>query len=71
MLARNAQNPSAQSNIALIYVGLGDADQAMAWLGKAYESRFNPSILLRPTFDSLRSDARFQSLRGRMGLPEK
>ncbi len=71
MLARNEQNPSAQSNIALIYVGLGDADQAMAWLGKAYESRFNPSILLRPTFDSLRSDARFQTLRGRMGLPEK
>jgi TolB-like protein/DNA-binding winged helix-turn-helix (wHTH) protein/tetratricopeptide (TPR) repeat protein len=69
MLARNEQNPSAQSNIALIYVGLGDADQALAWLGKAYESRFNPSILLRPTFDSLRSDARFQALRRRMGLP--
>jgi len=69
MLARNEHNPAAQSNIALIYVGLGDPDQALAWLGKAYESRFNPSILLRPTFDSLRSDARFQALRRRMGLP--
>jgi hypothetical protein len=41
------QNPSADANIALIYVGLGDQDQAMAWLNKAYEARFNPSILLR------------------------
>ena len=69
MLSRNEHNPSAQSIIALIYVGLGDKDQALAWLGKAYESRFNPSILLRPTFDALRTDARFQTLRGRMGLP--
>jgi tetratricopeptide (TPR) repeat protein len=71
MQARNAQNPSAQANIALIYVGLGEPDQAMAWLDKAYESRFNPSILLRPTFDSLRSDARFQNLRRRIGLPNQ
>jgi len=69
MLARNEQNPSAQSNIALIYVGLGDRDQALAWLNEAYESRFNPSILLRPTFDSLRPDPRFQDLRRRLGLP--
>jgi TolB-like protein/DNA-binding winged helix-turn-helix (wHTH) protein/Tfp pilus assembly protein PilF len=69
LLLRNEQNPSAEANIALIYAGLGDADQAMAWLGKAYESRFNPSILLRPTFDSLRKDARFQDLRHRIGLP--
>jgi hypothetical protein len=32
----------------LVYVGLGDHDQAMIWLNKAYEARFNPSILLRP-----------------------
>lgn len=71
MLARNEQNPSAQSNIALIYVGLGNRDQALAWLDKAYESRFNPSILLRPAFDSLRPDARFQDLRRRIGLPSQ
>ena len=69
MLARNEHNASAESNIALIYVGLGDPDQAMAWLEKAYESRFNPSILLRPTFDPLRADPRFQDLRRRLGLP--
>ena len=58
--ARHDQNPSADANIALIYVGLGDQDQAMIWLNKAYEARFNPSILLRPAFDPLRSDARFR-----------
>jgi TolB-like protein/DNA-binding winged helix-turn-helix (wHTH) protein/Flp pilus assembly protein TadD len=63
-------NPSANASIALIYVGLGDLDQAMAWLNKAYDARFNPSILIRPAFDPLRSDARFQDLRHRIGLPD-
>ena len=66
--ARHDQNPSADANIALIYVGLGDQDQAMIWLNKAYEARFNPSILLRPAFDPLRSDARFKDLLRRIGL---
>jgi hypothetical protein len=54
----------------LIYVGLGDLGQAMTWLTKAYEARFNPSILLRPGFDPLRSDARFTAPWHRMGLGE-
>jgi hypothetical protein len=67
--ARHDQNPSTDANVALIYVGLGDRDQAMIWLNKAYEARFNPSILLRPAFDLLRSDTRFKDLRRRIGLP--
>ncbi|MFZ2139146.1 MAG: tetratricopeptide repeat protein, partial [Xanthobacteraceae bacterium] len=67
--ARDDQNPSIGADIALIYVGLGDHDQAMIWLNKAYEARFKASILLRPTFDPLRSDARFKDLRRRIGLP--
>ena len=63
------QNPSAEANIALIYLGLGDQDQAMIWLNRGYEARFNPSILLRPAFDPLRSDARFKELLRRIGLP--
>jgi tetratricopeptide (TPR) repeat protein len=54
--------------IALVYVGLGEKDQAMAWLEKAYEERFNPSVLRRPAFDPLRSDPRFQNLLRRIGL---
>jgi TolB-like protein/DNA-binding winged helix-turn-helix (wHTH) protein len=66
---RASESSAADSNIALIYVGLGDNDEAMIWLNKAYQARFNPSILLRPAFDPLRSDARFQDLRRRIGLP--
>jgi TolB-like protein/DNA-binding winged helix-turn-helix (wHTH) protein/Tfp pilus assembly protein PilF len=55
--------------IALIYVGLGEKDHAMTWLERAYTERFNPSILLRPAFDPLRSDPRFQNLSRRIGLP--
>jgi tetratricopeptide (TPR) repeat protein len=68
--ARHDQNPSADADIALIYVGLGDQDQAMIALNKAYEARFKASILLRPAFDPLRSDARFQDLLRRIGLPQ-
>jgi threonine dehydrogenase-like Zn-dependent dehydrogenase len=67
--ARHDQNPSADADIALIYVGLGARDQAMISLNKAYEVRFKASILLRPAFDPLRSDARFQDLLRRIGLP--
>jgi tetratricopeptide (TPR) repeat protein len=59
---------SNASEIALIYVGLDEKDQAIAWLEKAYAERFNPSILIRPCFDPLRSDTRFQDLLRRIGL---
>jgi len=57
------------SEIATIYASLGDRDQAMNWLEKAYEERFNPGVLLRPGFDPLRSDPRFEDLVHRIGLP--
>jgi TolB-like protein/DNA-binding winged helix-turn-helix (wHTH) protein len=69
METRPDLNPSANASIALIYVGLGDLNQAMRWLNKAYDARFNPSILIRPGFDPLRSDLRFRELRHRIGLP--
>jgi tetratricopeptide (TPR) repeat protein len=66
-----ALNPrySNASEIAMIYASLGDTDQAMNWLEKGYEDRFNPGVLLRPGFDPLRSDSRFQDLVRRIGLP--
>jgi TolB-like protein/DNA-binding winged helix-turn-helix (wHTH) protein/Flp pilus assembly protein TadD len=66
---RQSQHSSNDASIALTYLGLDDKDQAMIWLNKAYQARFNPSILVRPAFDSLRSDARFQDLLRRIGLP--
>jgi TolB-like protein/DNA-binding winged helix-turn-helix (wHTH) protein/Flp pilus assembly protein TadD len=67
---KKRSNPSHShaSEIAVIYVALGDTDQAMNWLEKGYEERFNPSVLLRPGFDPLRSDPRFEDLLRRIGL---
>jgi TolB-like protein/DNA-binding winged helix-turn-helix (wHTH) protein/Flp pilus assembly protein TadD len=56
--------------IAIVYASLGDTDQAMRWLEKGYDERFNPGVLLRPGFDPLRSDPRFKELIRRVGLPE-
>jgi TolB-like protein/DNA-binding winged helix-turn-helix (wHTH) protein/Flp pilus assembly protein TadD len=68
---KKRSNPgySNASEIAMIYISLGDTDQAVNWLEKGYEERFNPGVLLRPGFDPLRSDPRFEELMRRIGLP--
>lgn len=65
----SAPASSHASEIAVIYTALDDKDEAMTWLEKGYEERFNPGVLLRPGFDPLRSDPRFQDLVRRIGLP--
>jgi predicted permease len=67
---RSSPGYSHGSEIAAIYVSLGQPDEALSWLEKGYEERFNPGVLLRPGFDPLRSDARFQALVRRVGLPQ-
>lgn len=56
------------AEIAMVYTALGDKNQAMIWLEKGFEERFNPGVLLRPCFDPLRSDPRFRDLVRRIGL---
>ena len=55
------------------YAGLGDKEQAFAWLEKAYRERRDRVFLLNvdPLLDPLRSDPRFQDLLRRIGLPWK
>jgi TolB-like protein/DNA-binding winged helix-turn-helix (wHTH) protein/Flp pilus assembly protein TadD len=60
---------SHASEIAAIYVSLGDTNEAMNWLEKGYAERFNPGVLIRPGFDPLRTDPRFQDLVRRVGSP--
>ena len=67
-----SQSNQAFSNapeIALVYIGLNEKDQALAWLEKAYTERFSPWVLMRPCFDPLRSDPGFEDLVHRIGLP--
>jgi len=51
-------------HIALIHVGLGEKDQAFAWLEKAYNRQEGMLCTLKvsPTWDPLREDPRFQEL---------
>jgi TolB-like protein/DNA-binding winged helix-turn-helix (wHTH) protein/Flp pilus assembly protein TadD len=65
---RSKPSYSYSPEIAVIYAALGDKNQAMNWIEIGYEERFNPSVLLRPGFDPLRSDPRFQELVRRIGL---
>jgi hypothetical protein len=53
----------------MVYVGLDKKDQAMDWLEKGYTERFSPWVLMRPSFDPLRSDPGFEDLVRRIGLP--
>ncbi len=56
--------------VALVYTGLGDREQALVWLGAAYDDRSNNMIFLNavPEFDRLRPEPRFQTLLRRIGL---
>ena len=68
-LAKSRYVPSYQ--IATIYAGLREKDQAFTWLEKAYEERSDGLVNLKAEqrFDSLRSDPRFTDLVRRVGLP--
>ena len=59
-------------NIALIHQGLGNTDEALRWLEKAYAER-NPHLFflnVEPKWDSLRADPRFVDLLKRLRFPE-
>jgi TolB-like protein/tetratricopeptide (TPR) repeat protein len=57
-------------DIAVIYVGLQETDEAFAWLQKAFEQRslWLGYLDVEPQLDSLRSDHRFEDLLSRVGL---
>jgi eukaryotic-like serine/threonine-protein kinase len=62
----------SSADIAMVYAGLGDNDQAFAWLQRAYTERSWYLVVLRvdPRLDNLRSDPRYTDLLRRMGLPQ-
>ena len=57
--------------VALVYAGLGDKNQALAWLDKAFAERSHWLVWLRldPRWKTLRGDHRFSELVERMKYP--
>ena len=68
---RSKQRYVPPYDMALIYAGLGEKEQALAWLEKAYEDRSCSLITIGAwkQFDSLRSETRFRDLVRRIGFP--
>src|ERR1041385_2141398 len=59
-------------NVACIYAGLNDKDQAFQWLERAYQERafFMTLLKTETVLDNLPPDPRFKDLLKRMNLPE-
>src|SRR6266540_6459921 len=64
------QRYASSYGIAIIYMGLGEKDQAFEWLEKAYQDRSEgwASFKVDPRLHSLRADARFADFTRRIGL---
>jgi serine/threonine protein kinase/TolB-like protein/Flp pilus assembly protein TadD len=70
--ALSKQKYVSSFDVAVIYTGLGEKEQAFAWLEKAYKQRdgwLAGRLKVDPRLDSLRSDLRFADLLRRVGLP--
>ena len=66
------RQPFDPLTVAVASIGVSDKEQAFAWLQKAYleHSSSMDALKVDPIYDPLRSDARFQELLRRMGLPQ-
>src|SRR5580658_2541836 len=67
---RSRRSYVANYNFVLIYTGLGDHQQALTFLEKAYEDRsvFMTFLPADPELDPLRSEPRFKELLRKLGL---
>ena len=72
LLKSSAERYVSPYHIALVYNGLGEHDEALAWLERAYAQRTPAIVFLKvePKWNNLRSDPRFQNLLRRVGLSE-
>ena len=69
---RARQHHISESLFAEAYIGLGEKDEAMAWLERAYEEHDQWMVYINsyPGWDDLRSEPRFQALVQRMNFPQ-
>ena len=67
---KKREQPGYSGAFVFAYLGLGDYDQAFAWLEHAYQEQANIIQVLKmsPFFGPIRGDPRFQDLLRRAGL---
>jgi serine/threonine protein kinase/tetratricopeptide (TPR) repeat protein len=65
-----ARRETDETNIATVYAGLGDKDQAFAWLEKAFQVKNGQlaGVSYAQEYETLRTDSRYADLMQRMGL---
>jgi adenylate cyclase len=70
LIEKSRQQYVAADSIAAVYVALGEKDEALRWLERAFEEHSGSfySYLFRPEFRALRSDPRFADLLRRTGI---
>jgi len=69
LVAREAEGLAGPSDVAMVHIGLGNNEQAIDWLEKAFAARSSHVLYIKQgaQFDPLRDDPRFVSLIQRMG----
>jgi len=69
--ARSRTTYVGPTYIASLYMTAGEKERTLEWLEKSFEARDPnlPYVSAKPTYDSLRSDPRFQDLLRRMNFP--
>jgi len=73
LLAQSEARYVSAYDVALVHAGLGDRDEAFAWLRTAYAERSAMLVNIGwdPRFDGLRNDARFAATIGKLKLPDR
>ena len=60
-------------SLAIVYLGLGDKEEALRWLQKSYQDRAGydiATIKVDPFLDPLRGDPRFEALVAKVFAPK-
>jgi serine/threonine-protein kinase len=68
VLARQKRTGVGAFEVAIVYAGLGELDQAFAWLDSSVEDYSLKVQIMSPTFDALHRDPRFERFSRRLGL---
>jgi eukaryotic-like serine/threonine-protein kinase len=72
LLERKKKGSVGNFDLAIVYAGLGQKDQAFEFLTKSEQEKFVRILSIRssPYFENLRDDPRFKQMLERIGLPE-